>query len=141
MTALIPEIPSTVGQVWAYAPRDHATAADAAPASEIVVAAVVAFKNHDTVICCSVRGALQRQPDGTVKRADIPFLPLTEPAFRQTITTLIAANGSAVAGFQSGFDTWSKDPRGLSVFTVPFGGSLEKMIARQMQAIVQNRAA
>ena len=68
----------------------------------------------------------------------LPFLPLSEAAFRATVTEL-DGTGEPADGFAAEFEIWRADPRGLSVFTVPFDGSLDRLIARQMAAIVSER--
>lgn len=122
------------GQCWTYrAPEgfDH---------SRLVIGAIVTFDGGRAVICASVFGAPRQLSDGTLATVDIPFLPLTREAFAQTVLT---QDGEAepAAHFMEKLEGWSKDPRGLSVFTVPFEGFLDQLIARQMAEIMQRPAA
>jgi hypothetical protein len=117
------------GQRWTYrAPEGFEN-------SRIVIGAIVSFEDGERVVCCSVEGAPQREPDGSVGRVLIPFLPMTEAAFA---ATAVAADGEAAAPaeFAAGYEAWKADARGLSYFTVHFDGFLDKMIARQMAEIV-----
>jgi hypothetical protein len=70
----------------------------------------------------------------------IPFLPMTEPAF---MASVIALDGAAEPpeSFAQKLQEWSDDPRGLSTFTVPFEGFLDRMIALQMAEIAGQSAA
>ncbi|HEX7076735.1 MAG TPA: hypothetical protein VF226_22070 [Hyphomicrobiaceae bacterium] len=103
--------------------------------SRIIVGAVVTFTDREPVICCAVVGAPARRSDGSIETATIPFLPLSASALAASV---VAPDGEAdlPAGFAAAFETWRNDPRGLSVFTVAFEGSLETLIAKQMADIV-----
>jgi hypothetical protein len=118
------------GQRWAYAaPPEIAD-------SRILIGAIVEFEGGRRIACCAVTGAIERGADGTLERITIPFLPLTLDALAATVTE---TDGSAPLPdeFASHLATWSADPRGASYFTVPFEGSLERMIGLQMAAIVE----
>ena len=86
-----------------------------------------------------MKGALQKQPDGSLERVTVPFLPMTLEALERTVTALDGEDAVA-AEFASHFESWRNDPRGLSFFTVPFEGSLDRMIALQMAEIVGSSA-
>lgn len=117
------------GQTWTYrAPASH-------PASRIVIGAVLGFSSGD-VICCAVTGAPRRLPDGTVDSATIPFLPMSAGALVETVLAREDAPAALPAGFAEALAAWQEDPRGLTVFTVPFEGFLDRLIARQMAAII-----
>jgi hypothetical protein len=121
--------PFKAGQRWTYrAPEGYA-------GSRIVIGAILAFDERERVICCSVEGAPQREPDGSVTRITIPFLPMTEGAFARTV---MAADGEGEVAerFAAHYQGWKGDPRGLSFFTVPFEGFLDRLIALQMAEIV-----
>ncbi len=121
------------GQRWAYrAPAGHED-------SRIVIGAIVRFDGHEPVICCSVTGAPSERPDST-EPVTISFLPITESAFRQTVTE---PDGTCELpeAFASELQGWGTDPRGLTFFTVPFEGSLDRLIAQQMAAIIGRSAA
>jgi len=122
------------GQRWTYrAPQGFES-------SRIVVGAVVSFAEHEPVVCCSVLGAPRRLPDGSIDVVTIPFLPMTEAAFRATV---VGEDGRAepIGEFEAAFADWRNDPRGLSMFTVQFEGELDRMIALQMAAILGERSA
>lgn len=116
------------GQAWTY------RAPPGFEASRIVVGAVLSFASGD-VVCCAVTRAPRRHADGSIDETTIPFLPLSATALAQSV---LEPDGRApVPGdFQSGLEHWQADDRGLSVFTVPFEGFLDHLIARQMAAIL-----
>jgi hypothetical protein len=116
------------GQTWTYdVPETHS-------ASRIVIGAVLGFSTGD-VICCAVTSAPRRLPDGTLDTATIPFLPMSADALAQTVLTQDTPL-PLPKGFAEALDVWQEDPRGLTVFTVPFEGLLDRLIARQMAAII-----
>ena len=119
------------GQRWLYAtPAGFET-------SRIVIGAVVTFAEHEPVVCCIVEQAAQRTPTGGIERVTIPFLPMTQSAFQQTVS---GADGTAEVPevFTRHYASWREDARGLSYFTVPFFGFLDKMIAHQMQEMIKS---
>ena len=73
-------------------------------------------------------------PDGRLERVTIPFLPMTVEALERTVTT-IEGEAPVAPAFAAHFENWHEDERGLSYFTVPFEGSLDRMIALQMADI------
>lgn len=117
------------GQRWAY------RAPDGFASSRIVIGAVVAFAGNDPVMCCMVIDAAVRQTNGTVAKTTIPFLPLTCDALEKTV---VERDGEAEvdASFIDAYSSWRGDDRGLSVFSVPFEGRLDQLIARQMASII-----
>lgn len=119
----------SAGQSWRY--RSQASIAP----SRLVIGAILTFENRERIICVSVRA-----PDQSDDGPDIPFLPLSEPAFMASVTE-VDGTGEVTASFADELAAWHADPRGLSVFTVPFDGSLDRTIARQMQAILAERDA
>lgn len=125
-----------VGQVWRYnTPQGFEN-------SRLVVGAIATFADQRRIICVSVNDAPQRQPDGTLGRMAIAFLPMSEAAFEATVTSLDTAASVAVnPEFADGFMEWNNDARGLTCFTVPFNGHLDHMIAQQMSAIINPDAA
>ena len=78
--------------------------------------------------------------DLPVDTVTIPFLPMTEAALQATV---VAEDGASapVEGFERAFAEWRDDGRGFSIFTVPFEGELDRMIAMQMAAILGQRNA
>lgn len=124
------------GQVWCYA------APQGFESSRLVIGAIATFSGETRIVCVSVTGAPQRQPDGSLATVAIPFLPISETAFAATVSSLDeAATEAPDAAFADALDEWSGDTRGLTCFTVPFDGFLDKLIARQMAAIVGTDAA
>ncbi len=122
-----------VGQRWIY------RTPPGFEASRIVIGAVVSFGVHDQVVCVAVAGAPRRHGDGTVDTVNIAFLPFSRAAFEATI---VAPDGMDFPppAFAGEMEHWASDPRGLSTFTVPFDGYLDKLIARQMADIVGPQA-
>jgi hypothetical protein len=124
----------SAGQCWTYrAPNGFET-------SRLIIGAIVTFEGERSIVCCSVTGAPRRHPDGSVETVVIPFLPMTEPAFRASIVALEGA-AEPPQSFASKLDEWGNDARGLTTFTVPFEGYLDRMIALQMAEIAGQNAA
>ncbi len=124
------------GQCWSY------RAPEGFEASRIVIGAVASFSAGRCIFCCAVTKAPERQPDGGFARVVIPFLPMSEDALAQTVTTRDEANPVQLPeAFANALATWRDDPRGLTCFTVPFEGHLDRMIAQQMAAIIGTDAA
>lgn len=123
-------------QLWTYrAPQGFES-------SRLVVGALVTFDGWERIVCCSALDAPRRLPSesGDTGRVVIPFLPMSETAFLRSIVALDGA-GEPPEGFARALDDWQADTRGLTVFTVPFEGDLDRMIARQMAAIIGQSAA
>lgn len=118
------------GQQWAYAAPPEAAG------SRILIGAIVEFEGGRRIACCAVTGAIERDAAGIVQRVTVPFLPITLDALSITVTE---PDGTAHLPdeFADQFKAWGADPRGASYFTVPFEGSLDRMIALQMAAIVE----
>lgn len=121
------------GQMWSY--RTRPALAD----SRLIIGALLAFEAGPPIACCTVTGALQQLPDGRLERVTIPFLPMTVAALARTVTT-IEGEASVAPAFAAHFASWHDDDRGLSYFTVPFEGSLDRMIALQMAEIAGDEA-
>ena len=122
------------GQLWTYnAPPGHET-------SRIVIGAVATISDGQRIICFSVTDAARTRPTGDIDTITIPFIPMSEHAFQATVSELVG-RADPPDSFSQGLQTWSDDARGLSVFTVPFEGFLDRMIALQMAAIVGQTAA
>jgi hypothetical protein len=116
------------GQAWTYRAPDSQTG------SRIVIGAVLTFASG-AVVCCAVTGAPRRLPDGTIDAATIPFLSFSEAALAETVVT-VDGELPLPEGFAPALEEWHADPRGMTVFTVPFEGFLDRLIARQMAAII-----
>jgi len=124
----------SAGQSWTYrAPQGF-------EASTLVIGAIVTFDGGRAVVCASVFGAPRKTPDGKLEIVNIPFLPMTEAAFAASVVEL---QGSAepAPSFAGKLQEWGEDPRGLTTFTVPFDGFLDRLIALQMAEIVEKSAA
>jgi hypothetical protein len=125
------QIELRAGDAWTYrAPEGFEN-------SRLVIGAVVRFADQPAIVCVcvGVTAAPQKLPDGSLGSADIPLIPMTEGAVAASI---VAPAGVAdpPPGFRDAFDAWQQDDRGLTVFTVPFEGLLDRMIALQMAEIV-----
>lgn len=116
------------GQSWFY------RAPEGSEASRLVVGAVLTFASGPPIVCCSVMGAPQRQPDGSIAHVTIPFLPMAEAALAASVVAP-DGEGEVPPEFMTQFEAWHGEGRGLSHFTVPFDGRLDHMIARQMAEI------
>lgn len=122
------------GQCWTYrAPSGFET-------SRLVIGAIVTFDGDRSIVCCSVTDAPRRHADGRVESVVIPFLPMTEQAFRASVAAFEGA-AEPPSIFGAKLEEWGNDPRGLTTFTVPFEGYLDRMIAQQMAEIAGQDAA
>jgi hypothetical protein len=122
------------GQSWTYRPPAGFET------SRLVIGAIARFGNGAEVLCCAVMGAPRKRRTGELEAVTIPFLPMTPEAFA---ASALALDGAAEPpeGFEDGLAAWQDDPLGLTMFTVPFEGFLDRLIARQMEAIVGQSAA
>jgi hypothetical protein len=115
----------TAGETWTLR-------ADPAGEMRLVIGAIL--HGATSVACCAVWNAAATGADGHAVRATIPFIALSLDALAATVATLAEA-APLPDEFASHFEAWRADSKGLSVFTVPFEGSLDRLIARQMAAI------
>ncbi|MDX2257344.1 MAG: hypothetical protein NW205_00355 [Hyphomicrobiaceae bacterium] len=116
------------GQSWTYdAPAGFET-------SRIVIGALATCSTGGRIVCFSVSKAPYRWPDGRIETVSIPFVPMSEAAFWRTIRSSIG-EGEPDERFAQALSAWADDPRGLAMFTVPYDGLLDDLIARQMQAL------
>ncbi len=123
----------SAGQFWRF------RAPEGFEDSRVLIGAVASFSAGQRVFCCAVTEAPKRQSDGTIARVAIPFLPMTEDALVRTVTTQDQNPVQALPdGFADALSAWHDDPRGLTCFTVPFEGYLDRMIAYQMAAIIEH---
>lgn len=124
-----PSLSFRAGQAWTYdAPAGFED-------SRMLIGAILSFEDGERVICCSVTGAPKRLPGGRVARMTIPFLPMSEQAFARSVARL-AGEDVPPPAFVEAYAVWKMDPKGLSCFSVPFEGFLDRMIALQMAEIV-----
>ncbi len=122
------------GQMWSYrAPQGF-------ECSRMIIGAIASFEEGKRIVCCAISQAPQKLPDGTFQQATIPFLPMSEEAFLASVTE---QDGTAEPPpeFADALRKWDEDPRGHGVFTVPFEGNVEDMIAQQMAALAGRPAA
>lgn len=121
----------SAGQRWTYRPPEGFEA------SRIVIGAIITFDGHERIVCVMVTGAPQVAPDRSIRTVTIPFIPLSEQAFRASIA---GPDGTAPvsAHFRKGYDDWKVDARGFSYFTVPFEGFLDRLIRRQLAELVES---
>ena len=122
------------GQAW------RSAAPDGCDQFRLVVGAIVRFPEHSPVICCAAIGR-RACDDGhetvAAPPATIAFIPMTEAAFRASITHLDSEQNELPDEFFDEFHKWHGDPRGMRVFDVIFEGALDRMIALQMASIAK----
>jgi hypothetical protein len=126
--------PIEIGQAWRY------VAPDGREQSCLIVGAIVRFPERRTVVCCAAidkRASDHARDMAATPPTAIAFIPMTEAAFRASITHLDSERNEVPDSFFDEFDKWHGDPRGMRVFDVTFEGSLERMIARQMARIAK----
>lgn len=123
-----------VGQRWLCRAAPQGTP------TRIVIGAIVGFPESGPIVCCTITGAPQKQADGSAGAATIPFVPMTEAAFGQSVSEP-DGEGEVATEFLEHFEAWRDDERGLTCFTVPFESSLDRMIALQMAEIVGEKDA
>lgn len=123
------------GQSWTYrAPRGFET-------SRLLIGAIASFGDDQHIVCAAAVHAPRRHADGHLERVTIPFLPMTEAAFRSSIVDHDEEAEALPAAFVEKLTAWQNDPKGLTTFTVPFEGFLDQMIAQQMAEIAGLSAA
>jgi hypothetical protein len=122
------------GDCWSYrAPAGFES-------SRIVIGAVLLFADQPTIVCVGVIGAPKKLPDGSLRASDIPLIPMTEHAVAASVVSFMG-QAEPPTDFGAAFAAWHEDDRGLTVFTVPFDGLLDRMIALQMAEIVSEDQA
>ncbi|MFA5948886.1 MAG: hypothetical protein WC807_01240 [Hyphomicrobium sp.] len=122
------------GQCWTY------RTPDGYESSRLIIGAIVTFEHDRSIVCCAATDAPRRYKDGHIDPVLIPFLPMTEEAFRASVTGF-EGMAELPTPFAEKLEEWSRDPRGLSTFTVAFEGFLDRMIAMQMAEIAGLSAA
>lgn len=118
------------GQCWTY------RVPEAFQASRLVIGAIVTFASGQDVVCCAAMRVPQRTPAGDLIEATIPFLPFTPAALAATVLQLSGDASELPAQFLEALNDWQTAERGQTVFTVPFTGDLDRLIALQMASIV-----
>lgn len=123
------------GQSWTYrTPPGFET-------SRLLIGAIASFGDEQHIVCAAVVHAPRRNADGNLERVTIPFLPMTEAAFRASVLTCDETPEPLPEVFAEKLAAWQNDPKGLTTFTVPFEGFLDQMIAHQMAEIAGLSAA
>ena len=107
---------------------------DGLPTPVLVIGAIVRGAGG-AIACCAIWRAAAKGADGRWTTATVPFLPLSEEALAATVVEPLAPV-ALPDEFLPAFEAWHADPKGLSVYTIPFEGTLDGLIARQMAAIV-----
>lgn len=123
------------GQSWTYrAPAGFET-------SRLLIGAIASFDNEQHIVLAAAVHAPRRHADGHLERVTIPFLPMTEAAFRASVVSRDEVEEPLPGIFSEKLSDWQNDPQGLTTFTVPFEGFLDQMIALQMAEIARLSAA
>jgi hypothetical protein len=108
--------------------------------SRITIGAIVTLPNGQRIVCCSVSSAPRQTADNEILDCMISFIPMAEPAFTASIVEQ-DGTGELPPEFTNELAHWRDDPRGLTIFTVPFEGCLDEMIAQQAAALIAQSAA
>lgn len=123
------------GQSWTYrAPQGFES-------SRLLIGAIATFGGHRKVVLASAIHAPRRHADGHIEMVTIPFIPMTEDAFRASVVSLDEAAAEIPEGFAEMFEDWKNDPKGLRTFTVGFDGYADHLIADQMAELARLAAA
>ena len=123
-----------VGQKWTFrAPRgfEH---------SRMTIGAIVTLPDGQRIVCISVSHAPRVTATNDVLDCMISFIPMAEPAFLAS-AEVEDGTGELPAEFAEELAAWRDDPKGLTVFTVPFEGCLDELIAQQAAALIAQSAA
>jgi hypothetical protein len=122
------------GDCWTYRPPAGFES------SRMIIGAVLRFADQPSIVCVCVTAAPQKLPDGSLRASDIPLIPMSEHAVAASVVSHMG-QAEPPADFGAAFTAWHQDDRGLTVFTVPFEGLLDRMIALQMADIVGEEPA
>ena len=120
------------GQSWAY------RAPEGFESSRAIIGAIVRFEQQESIVCFAVIGAPRRRMVGAEDVVTIPFIPMSEGAFRATVTEMAEEEANLLAAFGVQLEMWADDTRGLAVFTVPFRGFLNQLMASQMSSMLES---
>ena len=122
------------GQNWRFhAPQGFEDA-------RIIIGAIVTPTVGDSIVCFSVSRAPCTGAGGVLTDAMISLIPMSATAFRATVVEL---DGTAAlpSEFSDELSAWQNDPRGLTVFTVPFDGCLDRLLTNQAASLIAQSAA
>jgi len=105
-----------------------------------IIGAIVSPSSGPRIVCFAVTRAPTTLDDGSKSEAMISFIPMAEPAFLETVTTL---DGMAAPPpeFSEELTAWQADDRGLTIFTVAFDGCLDRLLAHQAASLINQPAA
>ena len=128
----------SAGETWTTR-RPAATATslpqDGAPPYLVIGAILHADTTATGIAACAVWNARAKSAEGAWAPSIVPFLPLSLAALARTVVER-AEPLALPDGFLAHFEAWRADPKGLTVYTIPFEGSLDTLIAHQMAAII-----
>lgn len=114
------------GQSWTYrTPRGYET-------SRLVIGAIASLGGHRKIVLAAAIHAPRRHAEGHFETVTIPFLPMTEAAFRASVISLEGTDAEIPDTFVDELEAWKNDPKGLTTFTVGFDGFLDHLITDQM---------
>lgn len=123
------------GQSWTYrAPQGFET-------SRLLIGAIASFGGHRNIVLAAAIHAPRQHADGHLEMVTIPFLPMTEAAFRASVLALEDTSAELPEAFAEKLQEWSNDPKGLASFTVRFDGFLDHLISDQMADLAGLSAA
>lgn len=108
------------GQCWTYrCPQSFEH-------SRLVVGAAVKLNDKTNVICCSVLRVPYRPHVAPEPSFTIPFLPMTEEAFRESAVWLV--DDVEPKNFYDSLHVWRSNRRSMTAFTKPFSGLLDQFV-------------
>ncbi|MGH1418452.1 MAG: hypothetical protein ACRBCJ_06310 [Hyphomicrobiaceae bacterium] len=130
-------LPLAAGQCWTY------RTPNGFEASRLIIGAIVRFQDGQNIVCASATHTPARHNEVDQNAKSIAFIPMSEAAFRASVISCESTHIEPInpQTFQNELNSWHNDPKGMTVFTVPFEGSLDRMIASQMAQIVGQPAA
>lgn len=108
--------------------------------ARIVIGAIVSTGGGERIICFGVTRAPTTLDGGIQGEAVISFIPMAESAFKRTVQ-VCEGMSEPLDGFQSELQAWQNDPRGLTVFSVPFDGCLDRLLANQAASLINTRTS
>lgn len=129
MSNVVAEDALSAGQRWTF---DATHGFDDA---RIIIGAIVSTGSSERIVCFSVTRAPTTLEGGAHGETAISFIPMSESAFKKTVK-MCEGTGDPVENFTAELQAWQNDPRGLAVFTVPFDGCLDRLLANQAASLI-----
>ena len=123
------------GETWTTRLPASSHSQDGAPPFLVIGAILHADATATGIAACAVWNARAKAADGSWAPTIVPFLPLSLAALARTVVER-AEPLALPDDFLAYFEAWRADPKGLTVYTIPFEGSLDTLIAHQMAAII-----